>query len=145
MCGNLFNASCMHAQVNTDMTVELPCEDAARIASKLEAQAALGPLRILYDVAEVVEACGGTHVEVHLDCRQHKNESLLLLGLASHQGPAICVKLPGAWKVSASTRSQPGNSTCLFWNHSLPVLSEHPVDVTQAVCRSGSVSDVPSC
>ena len=88
--------SCMPVQVNTDMTAVLPCEDAARIAGKLEAQAELGPMRMLYDIAEVIEACGGSHMEVHLDCRQHRNESLLLPGLGAHQGPAICIKLPGA-------------------------------------------------
>ena len=86
----------MPAQVNTDMTNVLPCEEAARIAGRLEAQAELGPMRMLYDIAEVIEACAGSHMEVHLDCRQHRNESLLLPGLAAHQGPAICVKLPGA-------------------------------------------------
>ncbi len=89
----------MPAQVNTDMTNVLPCEEAARIAGKLEAQAELGPMRMLYDIAEVIEACGGTHMEVHLDCRQHRNESLLLPGLAALQGPAICIKLPGAQQI----------------------------------------------
>ena len=77
------------------MTVALPCEDAASIAPKLVAQAEVGPMRMLYDLAEVAEACGGTHMEVHLDYRQRGTESLLLPGLAPHQGPAICVKLPG--------------------------------------------------
>ena len=82
-------------QVSTNMTVTLPCEDAARIGSKLEAQADLGPVRMLYDIAEIVDACGGSHMEVHLDCRQHRNESLLLPSLAPFTGPALCVKLPG--------------------------------------------------
>ena len=82
-------------QVSTNMTVTLPCEDAARIGSKLEAQADLGPMRMLYDIAEIVDACGGSHMEVHLDCRQHRNESLLLPSLAPFTGPALCVKLPG--------------------------------------------------
>ena len=111
--GNPGNPSCMPAQVNTDMTVELPCEDAARLAGKLEAQAELGPLRMLYDAAEVVEACGGSHMEVHLDCRQHGTESLLLPGLAPHQGPAICVKLPGAQKAAASIHLRSGDCTRL--------------------------------
>ena len=85
----------MPVQVATNMTVSLPCESAARISKKLEAQAELGPMRMLYDIAEAVDACGGTHMEVHLDCRQHGTESLLLPGLAQFQGAAICVKLPG--------------------------------------------------
>ena len=113
----------MPAQVNTDMTVALPCEDAAQISSKLKDQAELGPMRMLYDVAEVVEACGGSHMEVHLDCRHHKNESLLLPGLAPHQGPAICVKLPGAF-APACNPALPLD--CLFRVGCMPALNEHP-------------------
>ena len=82
------------------MTVTLPCEDASRLAGKLEAQAELGPMRMLYDISEIIEACGGSHMEVHLDCRKHRNESLLLPGLTQYQGPAICVKLPGESQAS---------------------------------------------
>lgn len=90
----------MPVQVRTNMTVALPCEAAPAIGNVLAAQGDLSPTRMFHDVAEVADACGGTHLEVHLDCRQHRNESLLLPGLGAFQGPAICLKLPGVQKLA---------------------------------------------
>lgn len=50
----------------------------------------------LQDIAEVADAAGAAGMEVFLDERQHGTQSLLQPGLAAMQGPALCVRIPGA-------------------------------------------------
>ena len=50
----------------------------------------------LQDIAEVADAAGAAVMEVFLDERQHGAQSLLQPGLAAMQGPALCIRIPGA-------------------------------------------------
>ena len=92
--GGLLRALCA-VQVATNMTVSLPCEGATRISKKLKAQAELGPMRMLYDIAEAVDACGGTPWRSTWTAGSTGLRACSCRGWLSSRGLLSAVKLPG--------------------------------------------------
>lgn len=92
-------------QVNTRMTADLPCVPSSVLAPLLAKEKGGGAEHLLADIAELADAAGAETLEITLDERQHGQESLLLLGLAGFQGPAICISLPGAQNTASLAKT----------------------------------------
>ena len=54
-----------------------------------------GPKHVLHDLLEVADVLGARTVEVLLDERTHRSESVLQPSLAPLQGPSLVVHIPG--------------------------------------------------
>ncbi|GAX84471.1 hypothetical protein CEUSTIGMA_g11891.t1 [Chlamydomonas eustigma] len=83
-----------HHEVDSSMTLALPCPAPQQIRDRL-LQESRPCMSMLWELVELGDLLGAPRLHFVLDMRHHGTQSLLHPGLASHQGPALCVVMPG--------------------------------------------------